>query len=330
MKSDQVLTWGISATVESTYEKGCIMFATSRKRGILLLWGLPLFFVFAVVSHSEAAANKRKPAKARRAATAKPAPGEKVCPPGFVYIPPGSFTMGSPPREKGREKDETRHRVTISRGFCMGKYEVTQGEWEAAMGDNPSNLKECGKDCPVESVDWKYGQEFITKYNELHGGGYRLPTEAEWEYAARAGTKTAFYTGAITNVDYPCGHNPALDPAGWYCWNSGYRECLEQQEIERPTPVYCMNMNPVGRKAPNKFGLYDMLGNVSEWVGDWYGKYPNGPVKDPKGPAWSQERVVRGCNVESWPVECRAAARLHENPGNSGQSLGLRLVKELP
>ena len=138
----------------------------------------------------------------------------------FVYIPPGSFMMGSPPGESGRDDDERRHRVTLPAGFYMQTTEVTQGQWKRVMGNNPSRFSHCGNDCPVERVSWDDCREFIRKLNRMEGGDkYRLPTEAEWEYAARAGTGTAFARGGITTTG--CGHDPNLNAMGWYCGNSG-------------------------------------------------------------------------------------------------------------
>ena len=178
----------------------------------------------------------------------------------FVWVPAGEFRMGG---AKAIGSERPRTRVRISRGFYLGKYEVTQAEWQAVMGSNPSHFDECGPTCPVEEVSWNDVQEFIRKLNAAVGvERYRLPTEAEWEYAARAGTAGERYGN--------------LDAIAWYNGNSGGRT------------------HPVGRKAPNAWGLYDMLGNVFEWVQDWYGDYPGGAVTDPRGPASGSTRVLRG------------------------------------
>ena len=191
----------------------------------------------------------------------------------FVWIPPGEFRMGSTSRHADSdEKPVTRVRLT--RGFWLGKYEVTQRQWEGVMGSNPSGFNSCGGDCPVEGFSWNDAQEFIGKLNGRSGGRrYRLPTEAEWEYAARAGTTTDTYAGDITK---PSGNDPVLNRIAWYRENSGG------------------GTHPVGRKAPNAWGLHDMLGNVREWVGDWYGDYSGGTVTDPDGPRSGSVRVNRG------------------------------------
>ena len=191
----------------------------------------------------------------------------------FVWIPAGDFRMGSTSRHADSEEKPVT-RVRISRGFYLGKYEVTQGQWEGVMGSNPSRFKNCGGNCPVERVSWDDVQEFIRKLNGKSGGRrYRLPTEAEWEYAARGGTTADTYAGDLTN---PRGNDPVLNRIAWYRENSGRRT------------------HPVGRKAPNGWGLHDMLGNVWEWVGDWYGDYPGGTVTDPSGPGSGSYRVIRG------------------------------------
>jgi formylglycine-generating enzyme required for sulfatase activity len=180
----------------------------------------------------------------------------------MVLIPAGKFIMGSPASEKGRFDNETQHEVTLTKPFYMGKYEVTQEQWEAVMGDNPSET--IGAKLPVINVSWEDCQEFIKKLNAKTKGGYRLPTEAEWEYAARAGTKTAYSFGDI------------ITPK-----DANYGE----SKIDKPVAV--------GSYKPNAFGLYDMHGNVREWVGDWIDKYPKGPVTDPLGPDSGELRVMR-------------------------------------
>jgi len=181
----------------------------------------------------------------------------------MLLIPAGKFKMGSPESEKGRDDDETQHEVTLTKPFYMGKHEVTQEQWEAVMGNNRSKTK--GAKLPVTDVSWEDCQEFIKKLNENTKGGYRLPTEAEWEYACRAGTTTEYSFGdKITPKD------------------GNYHD----SEINKPVAV--------GSYKPNAFGLYDMHGNVFEWCNDCYAKYPAGAVTDPKGPATGTYRVLRG------------------------------------
>ena len=217
----------------------------------------------------------------------------------FVRIEAGYFEMGSPEGEAGRYDDERAHDVRISRPFYLGKYEVTQGEWEAVMGSNPSGFKECGARCPVERVSWEDVQEFIRRLNELESGRgyeYRLPTEAEWEYAARAGTTGARY-GELGEI-------------AWYDANSGG------------------STQPVGQKGANGWGLHDMLGNVWEWVGDWYGEYPSGAVTDPRGPSMGSRRVGRGGSWHSSARNVRAAFRYYSSPGyRYNARIGFRLAR---
>ncbi|MDF1591102.1 MAG: SUMF1/EgtB/PvdO family nonheme iron enzyme [Desulfobacterales bacterium] len=193
----------------------------------------------------------------------------------FVYIRPGSFTMGSPANESGRDDDEKQHQVTLTKGFYLQTTEVTQGQWQAVMGNNPSNFKNCGESCPVESVSWNDAQAFIQKLNQQDGSDvYRLPTEAEWEYAARAGSATAFANGDISKTG--CEYDANLDAMGWYCGNS------------KDTT------HKVAQKKSNAWGLYDMHGNVWEWCQDWYGDYSSGSVTDHSGQSSGSSRVLRG------------------------------------
>ena len=221
--------------------------------------------------------------------------------------------MGSPEDEEGRWDGERQHEVRISQGYWMKKHEVTQGEWEAVMGANPSRFAICGPPCPVEQVSWDDTQEFIRRLNSRESGSgyaYRLPTEAEWEYGARAGTTGARYG--------------ELDAIAWHQGNSGYRT------------------HPVGQKRANAWALYDMLGNVSEWTGDWYGEYPAGPVTDPEGPESSPShradrrfRVIRGNDWLDSPLlranrtwhYFRSALRRGAAPALRGSRVGFRLVR---
>lgn len=226
----------------------------------------------------------------------------------MVRIPAETFMMGSPSGESGRDSDERRHRVRISKPFYLGETEVTQGLWRAVMGNNPASFKNCGNNCPVERVSWKDCQAFIQKLNRLvSGGGFRLPTEAEWEYACRAGSGSAFANGGITEKG--CGHDSNLDAMGWYCGNSG-----------KKTHV-------VRGKAPNAWGLYDMHGNVYEWCQDWYGAYPSGSVTDPAGPSSGSLRVLRGGSWYGYARYCRSANRNRLVPGNRDRDYGFRLAR---
>ena len=254
-------------------------------------------------------------------------------PEGFVMVPAGEFLMGSPSSEAGRGSDEGAQRtVRITRAFFLKATEVTQGEWEALMGSNPSSFSSCGDDCPVESVSWWESVEYCNALsrseglpecyevsgstvtvkaaggNPLECEGYRLPTEAEWEYAYRAGTATAFYNGGITYTGWVCGSDPNLDEIAWYCGNSGD------------------TTHSVGAKEPNAWGLYDMAGNVWEWAWDRYGEYesrPN-PDTDPVGPGEGSYRVYRGGSWNRNARYCRAASRNMYDPGYRFRYLGLR------
>jgi len=167
----------------------------------------------------------------------------------FVSIPPGTFIMGSPPDEIGREHDEVQHSVTISKGFYISETEVTQAQWKKLMGNNPSGFSQLGLDRPVEQVSWHDSMRFIDKLNIMERTDkYRLPTEAEWEYACRAGSKSAFAGGDITEAS--CNVMPALADMAWYCANAN------------------STTHPVRAKKPNAWGLYGMHGDVHEWCMD--------------------------------------------------------------
>ena len=229
----------------------------------------------------------------------------------FIWIPAGSFTMGSPQNEPAGSYDERPlHQVTLTESFFMQETEVTQAQWKAVMGNNPSDHKSC-PDCPVENVSWDDAQAFITRINMRGEGIYALPTEAQWEYAARAGTSTAFYNGGITNTD--CGYDPNLNAIGWYC-NHPDRQS-----------------QPVAQKAPNAFGLYDMSGNVKEWCQDWYlyVYYSRSPSVDPTGPATGDYRILRGGGWYSRVEKCRSASRSFNYPDVRLFDIGFRLTLTL-
>ena len=210
----------------------------------------------------------------------------------MVSVKGGTFQMGS-------ENGEGGHAVTLS-DFEIAKYPVTQQLWQDIMGANPSRFK--GDLLPVEQVSWHDCQEFLKKLNaRFPGNHYRLPTEAEWEYAARGGEK-----GARDNFVYAGGN--ALDELGWYGANSGGKT------------------HPVGGKKPNQLGLFDMSGNVWEWCADWYGDYPSGPVSNPTGPAEGSDRVLRGYSWSNYARYCRVSRRVHDDPGNRSYFVGFRVA----
>ena len=223
----------------------------------------------------------------------------------FNLLLAGTFTMGSPSDELGRWDDETQHQVTLTQPFYMQTTEVTQAQWEAVMGSNPSYFSWCPT-CPVEKVSWNDVQSYITKMNLRGDGTYSLPTEAQWEYAARAGSTTAFYNGGITGAG--CDYDQNLNAIGWYCYNSG------------------SETHPVAGKAPNAWGLYDMSGNVYEWCQDWYGSYSASAVTDPQGPSTGSYRVLRGGSWYGNAQYCRAAFRDYGRPGYGYYIIGFRLV----
>ncbi len=212
----------------------------------------------------------------------------------FVWVPAGEFLMGSTSAEADSDERPVT-RVRISRGYWLGRHEVTQDVWKAMMGSNPSNFSGCGS-CLVEKVSWHDAQTFIGNLNAGIGENrYRLPTEAEWEYAARAGTSLDRY-GSLNGI-------------AWYGVNSGGRT------------------QPVGRKAPNAWGLHDMLGNGEEWVQDWWGVYPGGSVTDPTGPSSGSNRVLRGGSWGGGAWACRASFRGGISPGIRLDDLGYRLLR---
>ena len=236
------------------------------------------------------------PTKKPQTNVVKPKPQPKFVPrvPSIemVKIPAGSFMMGS---NNGGNDEKPVHKVIISQDFWMGKTEVTQAQWKAVMGNNPSYFK--GDDLPVEQVSWDDVQDFIRKLNNLQNDyEYRLPTEAEWEYAARSGT-TGDYAGN-------------LDSMAWYSNNSGSKT------------------HEVGQKQPNAFGLYDMHGNVWEWRADWYGEYASGAVTNPTGAAIGSIRVYRGSSWLHDAVSLRSAFRNSYSPSYRLFNLGFRVVRK--
>ena len=213
----------------------------------------------------------------------------------MVYVEGGTFTMGATSEQSYFNENKPTHSVTLS-SFRIGKYEVTQAEWQAVMGSNPSKYFG-SNDLPVEGVSWDDCQTFITKLNALTGKTFRLPTEAEWEYAARGGNKSKGYMYAGSNT---------LDDVAWYKSNSDGR------------------IHIVGTKQPNELGLCDMSGNVSEWCSDWYGYYSSSAQTNPTGASSGSERVLRGGCFEYVDEYCFVSSRDYASPDS--QWYGLRLV----
>lgn len=222
----------------------------------------------------------------------------------LVWIPAGEFLMGSPDNEEGRFDSETpQHPVRITHGFYMGIYEVTQEQYEAVTGNNPSDFK--APKNPVEQVSWNDAVEFSKKLSAQTGMTAHLPTEAEWEYACRGGTTTRYSFGD---------EDRDIADVGWYSNNSG----------DKP--------NPVGLKKPNPFGLYDMHGNIWEWTADWYEPdyYAKSPVDDPQGPATGTVKAIRGGSWRNEPFRCRSAFRFMLDPPGRNNPIGFRVVIEEP
>ena len=227
----------------------------------------------------------------------------------MTYIPAGSFMMGSPVSEKGRYEDETQHRVQMTKGFFMGVTEVTRQQWQMIMGDTPAKSDPGGANHPVDHVSWNECQQFIMALNKQEKSRrYRLPSEAEWEYACRAGSDSALTNGDITHMG--CEHDPNLNRVGWYCGNT--------EEMTQP----------VGKKEPNAWGLHDMHGNAWEWCQDWYEKYPEGQSLNPKGPPAGSSRVFRGGGWGLTARTCRSAFRDKYAPDLKCKLLGFRIVRE--
>ncbi len=256
----------------------------------------------------------------------------------FVPIPSGRFLMGSPENELQRADNETLHEVEITRPYWMAETEVTQAQWRSLMKDNPSSFTQCGGDCPVENINWFDAVSFANRLSQrenlpscyefdgcenslgecrspifkgLECQGYRLPTEAEWEYAARAGTTTPFWTG----------ENVTTDQAN-YDGNYPY--------ADYPKGDYLKNTVVVRSFDPNPWGLYEVHGNVWEWVHDWYGPYSGELKRDPIGPGWGSARVIRGGSWVDGVRGCRTAYRYNFLPVSRSYDRGFRLVRTIP
>jgi len=230
----------------------------------------------------------------------------------MVLIPGGEFLMGCTPSTANAcgADENPPHTVTLTNSFYMGQYEVTQAQWHALMGSNPSAFQNASPDVPqnqvpnrpVETVSWNMVQGFLNATT-----GMRLPTEAEWEYAYRAGTTTAFhgYTGQTNGTN----DDTMLGNIAWYASNSDSQT------------------RPVGCKSGNGFGLYDMSGNVWEWVSDWYGNYPSSSQTNPSGPSTGSLRVFRGGSWDNNSYYCRASFRSGTDPGITHNNIGFRTVR---
>jgi len=218
----------------------------------------------------------------------------------LVRIPAGEFEMGSPADEAGREPQEVLHPVRITRPYYLGATEVTQAQWAAVVGTRPSSFAACGGDCPVERVSWHDVQEFLRELGRISGLPFRLPTEAEWEYACRAGSQEAFHTGS------------ELQPT--------------QANIDGDSEADSGAPTPVAAFAPNAFGLFDMHGNVWEWTADDHCSYPSTSVRDPLGECATEFKVIRGGSWHYDASSARCSLRYTHRPQDSGFSLGFRVA----
>ena len=260
----------------------------------------------------------------------------------FRLISAGTFTMGSSETERAAAvagagiqaawiASEVAHQVTLTRPYWLADSTCTQAMWQAVMGGNPSNFTG-DPQRPVEQVSWLDCQRFLEALAARQAAArFRLPSEAEWEYACRAGTTTATYAGDIVYRGQNDG--PVLDDIAWYGGNSGVPADLataidSSSWSERQHPSDFSATHPVKGKRANAWGLHDMIGNVWTWCSDWYGDYPKGPLSDPLGPATGTDHVCRGGGWAQACWYCRAAERIGNAPGSRWNSLGLRLCAD--
>lgn len=240
----------------------------------------------------------------------------------LLWVEPGVFHMSSPANEAGRDDDEPAFQATLCHGYWLGRFEVTQAQWSVVMGTNPSEFSELGPDAPVENVSWEDAMRFCRRVTRRERAwqripsqySFRLPTEAQWEYACRAGTTTAYAWGNR----FPEGICNAENSEG--TGEDGNVATFHKQG--RPVS----SSMPVGTFEPNAWGFYDMHGNVWEWCHDWYADYPAKPETEPNGPDTGEIKVLRGGSWFSGKGRCRSANRDWGDPGNRYHDLGFRLA----
>jgi len=235
----------------------------------------------------------------------------------FILIPSGTFTMGSPPDEPYRGSSEVQHRVSISRPFYIQTTEVTLKQWRSLMGKRLLGRRKGSDNMPVTQVSWFDCMEFIKRLNRLGEGKYRLPTEAEWEYAARAGTTSPFSWGDTIDCDKAMYGNNSLK-------HNVCQLFIKSLELPIDAPA------PVKSYRPNPWGLYDMHGNVWEWCVDWFGDYQKNPVTDPKGPDSGTMKIRRGGSWFKHGYSCRSANRSFGHQATRYRTTGFRLVRDVP
>jgi len=222
----------------------------------------------------------------------------------MVLVEQGIFTMGCTTDGDCVSGELPTHQVTLTKSYYIGKYEITQAQWKAVMGDNPSYFQ--GDDLPVEGITWNEVQTFITKLNELTGKSYRLPTEAEWEFAARGGNQSKGYKYSGSNN---------INDVAWYGFVAGGNSGN--------------SIHTVGIKQPNELGIYDMSGNVWECCSDWYGVYSDEAQTDPQGPAVGSKCVIRGGSYYLGAMYCRVACRSQWDSNTIALDMGFRLALSL-